>query len=187
MKIRMLDLLEVRSRLQTTGCNTNLLYFCYVSILNVINMCMDITDDSFNLTLICWHLAKRIMRNTRSLTSGSEVKESCKPGVHKFWAPGLCGDCVLYGDAWYLCVLSVDLASCHLLAYTILSRILNFFKNLCTPSINLFEPSLTGVGLRYLDDYLLTNLDLYFLLILFLKLVPSSWAARFKTSSLYQK
>ena len=127
-KIRIFYFLEICCRLQTSGCNTNTLYFCYVSMLNVINTCRDATEDSSNLTLICWHSANRIMRNTRSLTSGSEVKESCKPGVHIFWAPGLCGDCILYADALYLCVLSVELASSHLLAHRILRRILNFLK-----------------------------------------------------------
>jgi hypothetical protein len=36
IKIRMFDLLEVRSPLNTTGCNTNILYSCHIYVPNAI-------------------------------------------------------------------------------------------------------------------------------------------------------
>jgi hypothetical protein len=36
-----------------------------------------------------------------------------KAGVHKYLAPERCGDCVSYGGAKCLWILSIELASCH--------------------------------------------------------------------------
>jgi len=53
--------------------------------------------------------------------------------VHKSQAPGRRGHYMLCGDAWYLCTLSKELASCFLfLACRILRLFLDFWK-VCAP------------------------------------------------------
>ena len=54
-------------------------------------------------------------------------------GIYKSRSIGCCGEQILYAAAQYLWLLSVQVASCYLLAAGILKVVLEFLENSCIP------------------------------------------------------
>jgi hypothetical protein len=65
------------------------------------------------------------------------------PEVNKSWMPCHHGNEILYGEIWYLWVLSIELSSCHFSDAYNFDVAARYLENLCTPVFWFFNLGLT--------------------------------------------